>query len=166
MEFKKYEKDGDTHKALSIDKGVFDVNLTKKTLDFRYALPKVPVGVLDTIITIFREDLSVEHALAIYYDKQKEEFFIHVPHLTVQTKVNVNYDYMEATILDAKYQHVLDVHSHNTMDAFFSAQDDAAEIRAGIYMVIGKLEQTKPAIVLRVGYQGVFKELFLCQIFC
>ena len=46
---------------------------------------------------------------------------------------------------------VLDIHSHNTMNAFFSATDNADEKEARIYGVIGKLNQDWPDMKFRAG---------------
>jgi len=46
---------------------------------------------------------------------------------------------------------VLDIHSHNTMGAFFSATDNADEKEARIYGVIGKLNQDWPEMKFRAG---------------
>lgn len=48
----------------------------------------------------------------------------------------------------------VDLHSHNSMAAFFSGQDDADETGLRFYCVIGKLNSYRPQIAARVGVYG------------
>lgn len=49
---------------------------------------------------------------------------------------------------------VIDLHSHNSMPAFFSATDDADEQGLRFYAVIGRIETDTPEIRVRVGVYG------------
>ncbi len=52
---------------------------------------------------------------------------------------------------------LFDVHSHNTMDAYFSSQDDRDESRGfRVYIVIGRVGTKKPQIKARIGAFGHF----------
>ena len=60
---------------------------------------------------------------------------------------------------------VLDIHSHGTMTAWFSSQDNCDEQGLRLYMVVGKVNMLIPEIELRVGVYGYFapmppKEVF------
>jgi len=57
------------------------------------------------------------------------------------------------TFLDVSEASV-DLHSHNSMPAFFSATDDADEQGLRFYMVIGRLGTERPEISSRVGVYG------------
>lgn len=48
----------------------------------------------------------------------------------------------------------VDLHSHNSMAAFFSSTDDADEQGFRFYAVIGKLDTPRPQIAVRVGVYG------------
>ena len=48
-------------------------------------------------------------------------------------------------------QAVVDLHSHNSMPAFFSTTDDGDEGGLRFYAVIGKLGTSQPEIRVRVG---------------
>jgi PRTRC genetic system protein A len=50
----------------------------------------------------------------------------------------------------------IDLHSHNSMGAFFSEQDDADEGGLRFYGVIGRLDVDRPEMALRVGVYGEF----------
>ena len=54
---------------------------------------------------------------------------------------------------------VVDLHSHNSMAAFFSATDDDDEQGLRFYAVIGKLGTWKPEISVRVGVYGHFMDV-------
>lgn len=54
---------------------------------------------------------------------------------------------------------VLDIHSHGTMGAFFSGQDDQDEQGLRLFMVVGKMDTLAPEISLRVGVYGYFSEV-------
>jgi PRTRC genetic system protein A len=55
---------------------------------------------------------------------------------------------------------LFDVHSHNTMDAYFSSQDDKDESRGfRVYIVIGKVGSRMPLIKARIGCFGHFMDI-------
>lgn len=54
---------------------------------------------------------------------------------------------------------VLELHSHHTLPATFSAVDTADETRLGLYGVIGGLDTPAPAVRLRAGAYGAFLAL-------
>lgn len=51
-------------------------------------------------------------------------------------------------------QAVVDLHSHNSMPAFFSDMDDADEGGLRFYAVVGKIDTAQPEIRVRVGVYG------------
>ena len=59
----------------------------------------------------------------------------------------------------------LEVHSHNTMNAFWSSVDDADEIWPGVFMVIGNLDKDEETCAVRAGYNGLFTPLDKHDIF-
>jgi PRTRC genetic system protein A len=54
---------------------------------------------------------------------------------------------------------VIDLHSHNSMPAFFSATDDADEQGLRFYAVIGRIDTDTPEIRVRVGVYGHFMDV-------
>lgn len=59
---------------------------------------------------------------------------------------------------------VLEIHSHASMRAFFSPQDNADEQGFRIYCVIGKLSEL-PQVRLRLGIYGYHQEVSWSQVF-
>jgi PRTRC genetic system protein A len=59
-----------------------------------------------------------------------------------------------AVRFDDDGQAVIDVHSHNSMSAFFSETDDDDEQGLRFYVVIGKINTARPEICVRVGVYG------------
>lgn len=53
-----------------------------------------------------------------------------------------------------RYIHYADLHSHNDMDARFSAVDDRDERANRIYMVVGHLENYFPDLTVRICNGG------------
>jgi len=54
---------------------------------------------------------------------------------------------------------VIDLHSHNSMPAFFSSTDDADEQGLRFYAVIGRIDTDRPEIRVRVGVYGHFLDV-------
>ncbi len=117
------------------------------------ALPKIPMSLLRQIITFFRtfmgDNEQFEAMAHIYWDKEKERFFACVP------KQNVSKDEITADLRDCPYDNseryllYADIHSHNSMDAFFSPTDDQDEKSTRLYMVVGRLDKFFPDIEAR-----------------
>jgi PRTRC genetic system protein A len=59
---------------------------------------------------------------------------------------------------------ILDLHSHGSMPAFWSATDNADEVGFRFYAVIGRLDK-KPEIRLRLGVYGYFLSLLITTLF-
>jgi PRTRC genetic system protein A len=59
---------------------------------------------------------------------------------------------------------VIELHSHNGMEAFFSRQDDLDETGFKIYAVLGDIYRA-PKLSVRVGLQGYFWQLPAEEIF-
>ncbi|MCP4359045.1 MAG: hypothetical protein GY796_13585, partial [Chloroflexi bacterium] len=49
---------------------------------------------------------------------------------------------------------ILELHSHNTMPAYFSPRDNRDELGGRLYGVIGHLERSNPELALRLGMFG------------
>ncbi|MGV0976384.1 MAG: Mov34/MPN/PAD-1 family protein [Azonexus sp.] len=60
---------------------------------------------------------------------------------------------------------VVDLHSHNSMPAFFSSTDDADEQGLRFYCVIGRIDTDQPEIRCRVGVYGHFLDVSAETIF-
>lgn len=127
---------------------------------FSPALPLIPMALMAQIIAFFRSFMA-EHeeyeALAlIYWDKAEEHFFAYVPKQTV-TKEEVEADLRDCPYDDeTRYIRYADIHSHNSMEAFFSYKDDRDERGTGLYLVLGNLDRFYPSIEARISCGGAF----------
>ena len=60
---------------------------------------------------------------------------------------------------------VLDIHSHDSMKAFFSGTDDRDEQGLRLFMVMGKLDTMEPEYSMRVGVYGYFAPVAFEEVF-
>lgn len=121
---------------------------------FTPALPKIPASLMGQIIAFFRafmtESEENEALALIYWDKVNREFFAYVPQQTV-CRVEIEANLRDCPFDDAeRYICYADIHSHNSMDAFFSSKDDSDERSTGLYFVLGRLDQFYPDIKARI----------------
>lgn len=123
---------------------------------FQMDLPKIPVHILMFIINFF-EKLSkrfeLEALVHILYDTLHHRYTIRVPqqeltHTSVRSVMEE--EYPEHLI------HVMDIHSHNTMQAKFSPIDDEDEKATRLYAVVGRLDKVFPDIAVRASCAGKF----------
>lgn len=139
---------------------------TVKRVEWERKLPKMERLMLDKIVEYFRRDLSMEDAVRILYNRRTGEFFT-VAAEGKRSKTSIEYDFSTAEplmCLPGVIQ-VCEIHSHNTMPAFFSKTDDADEQYTGIFGVIGNLDKDVPTMRFRVGMDGVFKEIAVSDLF-
>ncbi|MDR1329783.1 MAG: Mov34/MPN/PAD-1 family protein, partial [Oscillospiraceae bacterium] len=122
------------------------------------ALPLVPRELTLEIIGFFRSLVNgggLEAIVNILWDKEREAFCTFVPPQTVSHGSAA----AELPRLHSRYLHYIDVHSHNTMPARFSAVDDADEKATRVYAVFGSLDRFIPEISVRISSGGSFSEL-------
>lgn len=131
---------------------------------FTPALPLIPLPLMRQIIAFFRSFMSegdpeCEALVLIYWDKREERYLAHVPKQTVD-KNSIHADDCENPYDDeTRYIHYADIHSHNSMEAFFSTVDDQDERGTGIYMVLGRLDRFYPDIAVRICCGGSFVDI-------
>lgn len=74
-----------------------------------------------------------------------------------------------ATRLSVEYEDnpasVVDLHSHNTMGAFFSDQDNRDQQGLRLYCVIGRVDTEQPELSCRVGVYGHFMDMPMSAVF-
>ena len=135
---------------------------------FLPALPLVPMSLMGRIIAFFRSFMSeheeFEAMAVIYWDKEKSEFFAYVPRQVV-TKEHIDADLRDCPYDDEhRYIRYAEIHSHNSMEAFFSSIDDQGERDTGLYLVLGELDRFYPDIKARFFCGGAFVPLDPAQI--
>lgn len=153
-------RDGRIYELRKMEQGEFIapkknvVDFSEVRAGFSPALPKIPAELMGQIIAFFRAfmtDHGENEAFAqIYWDKAEKRFFAYVP------KQSVCKDEVEADLHDCPYDDeerylcYADIHSHNSMDAFFSGKDDQDERSTGLYLVMGKLDKFYPDVKARI----------------
>lgn len=123
---------------------------------FQMGLPKIPMHILMFIINFFEklsDRFELEALVHILYDTVHRKYAIRVPkqeltHTSVHSVMDE--DYPEHLI------HVMDIHSHNTMQAKFSPIDDEDEKATRLYAVVGRLDKVFPDITVRASCAGKF----------
>jgi PRTRC genetic system protein A len=130
-----------------------------EAIDFR--LPRVPVEVVKDFLSQAMEfaEISLEVAGWYVYDKYLwnpkggTRWFLHIPQ-QVQRRATC-----QPLPDQPAYDHtMIEIHSHHSMLAQFSGQDDRDETGFRIYAVIGELSH-QPKICTRVGIYGYHWEI-------
>ena len=153
-------RDGRIYELRKMEQGEFIapknnvVDFSEIRAGFTPALPKIPAQLMGEIIAFFRafmtENEENEALALIYWDKEEKRFFAYVP------KQSVCKERVEANLHDCPYDDAeryicyADIHSHNSMDTFFSGTDDQDERSTGLYLVLGKLDHFYPEIEARI----------------
>ncbi|WP_297722298.1 hypothetical protein [Intestinimonas sp.] len=138
-----------------------EVKLLNKIIPgFVSALPRIPYALFSQALALFRymmdareDGTPLEALVHIYWDKEDEKFILHVPRQSVGHAI-VLPDVGEEPLDSDRYIHYADLHSHNDMDARFSAVDDRDERANRIYMVVGHLENYFPDLTVRICNGG------------
>lgn len=115
-------------------------------LPLRLKVPRIPGRLLAEVVEDARRQL---HQESMYHFRftPAQGWYVTQPR-QARSGVWVGYSDDDPTGI------VLDLHSHNTMSAFFSAQDDADERGGHFYAVIGRLDRPDPELALRLGAYG------------
>jgi PRTRC genetic system protein A len=157
-------KDGRVYEIRNTEMGRFTTPVKGRSLldcvraGFIPALPRIPMKIIMQIIEFFRyftrHGADNEALLNIYWDKKEMRFIVDAPEQIV-TKASVE-SRISDSYMDSRYIHYMDIHSHNTMRAFFSAIDDRDEKATRLYTVIGRLQRCIPEIKTRISNGGEF----------
>lgn len=127
-----------------------------KVLKEKYKMytPKIPRDIYLQIRSFFydiADDMQdAEAYVELYWDTVDNKYIIHVPKQIV-SKGSVRYDKEEDLFLKDfdRYIAVMQIHSHNTMEAFFSGVDDADEKETRFYGVFGRIKDPEPTFKCR-----------------
>lgn len=166
-------RDGKVYEIRNTEIGKFitptsgDSMLSEVKPGFMSGLPSIPSDLMIKIFAFFRHFVSEysenEALLNIYWDKEEKRFFAYAPKQTA-TKVSVDTEINNRFMSD-RYIHYMDIHSHNTMRAFFSEVDDRDEKATRLYTVIGRLNERNPEIKTRISNGGKFLNIDPAQVF-
>jgi len=114
---------------------------------------RIPWRLYDLAYSLFVMDTSRERYAAIIWDNGYQ---LKVPEQEREPG-SVRYS-TESSV-------VLDLHSHGTMDAWFSTDDDQDEQGLRLYMVVGRVNMLIPAMELRIGVYGYYAFITTGEVF-
>ena len=128
--------------------------LTPLTSQFQFDYPKVPASLLQEMLTLSRNATPQEILFHLYWNQQ--QWCLDVP---LQSASPTQVQRQESGF-DSTYRHALiEVHSHHSMGAYFSPEDDRDESGLRIFGVLGTIF-SQPTFRLRVGiYHQLFWEI-------
>jgi PRTRC genetic system protein A len=106
---------------------------------FKLSLPKIPETLFAQLVSFFADYAmnEVEVMGVFYWDSENEIYVLDVPFQEV-SKVKIDACYSQFP------QHVIkvaEIHSHNTMKAYFSEVDNEDELGTMLYGVVGRLQK-------------------------
>jgi len=128
---------------------------------------KIPADLIKEIIGSFNiiyKDSGDEAAAQIYKKRGTDEYFIYYPEQKI-SKASVSYpDDPKIQTLRTENELVCELHSHNSMSAFWSGIDDANENEVCFYVVLGTFDKDV-TYKARVKCNSFQKDLKLSDIF-
>ncbi|MED4400266.1 hypothetical protein [Metabacillus fastidiosus] len=105
---------------------------------FQFNLPKIPSQIFQQMYSFFKyfcERSDVEVMLQLFYDTKEKEYILECPVQKVsKVRVEAELDPKFLGRNSLRYIQVAQVHSHNSMSAYFSSVDDRDE---KAYMIYG-----------------------------
>lgn len=108
---------------------------------FRMLRP-IPVQIICDVAGYFAEDLTKERIVQLWYDNDNG-YKVVKPSAEEATSISISYRFP----LNVSGEYVCTIHSHRTMNAFFSEVDDADELAIpGLYGVIGNISDNEDSI--------------------
>jgi len=141
---------------------------TKGEHIFEMSLPSVPYGMALGIVEFFKKIMQIhsgaEAMVQIWWNKSEEKYQLYVPIQRV-SGASVKFDHSEELQNDPNLIWAVDIHSHNSMSAFFSAGDNADEKSTRMFGVIGQLNRDRWMAKWRAGCNGQYVNLEVTDIF-
>jgi hypothetical protein len=142
--------------TLSESDSVSDIDKRRIPFTLLQDFMKIAVDVYDVFGTEIHAD--------IYWSKQYEQFVMDVPFQNVHRyfcEVTESPQSIAERMLEGKWHKVAEIHSHHTMSAKPSPQDDESEIVPGIfYVIVGRIQEFFPEITVRI-YDDMLKQHIL-----
>lgn len=128
---------------------------------------RIPYSMLEQLVEFFKAVMVTKksdlEAMAHILYNPETGYRIGVPNQKI-SKASVTYDW-EGYLGPTDFI-VLDIHSHNTMGAFFSGTDNNDDrVSIGYSAVVGQLDKPVPAIVCRFNIRDLKRECKLEEIF-
>jgi PRTRC genetic system protein A len=124
--------------------------------DWELNVPRIPADILVQIVSFFRKinrTYDSEVFVQVFYNFKEKTYTAHVPSQVV-SGASVNYRNDNDFENNPDMLLVFEVHSHNTMGAFFSGTDDRDEKSDRFYGVVGRLNNYYPEMLIRLSVGG------------
>lgn len=135
---------------------------------FQWNLPKIPKQILEVVrefLGLVSDRFETEALVQIGYRPDDGKYEVIIP---VQTVDKISVKTEEMFLSTSRLYHVLDIHSHNTMPAFFSVVDNEDEKANRVYGVMGSFDrmgEKKPEMLFRAATGGRFVSLSVADVF-
>lgn len=169
----KYTANNHTYRIENTPVGLFVSGDDIHCGEFTFHLPKIPSSILKEIHDYFYQvnqygiknySCNLEAACQLFFDKTSKQYFVYYPRQVVSKYYvdyirNVHLEHSQNMIL------VMDIHSHHSMDAIFSEDDNEDEKGTRLYGVMGKINENYYELSLRAGTGGLFIPLSRDTIF-
>lgn len=155
-------RDGSVYRIEQMPYGCFDCREDGFDVDFRMTRKKIPYGILMDVVAFFKRNPHKEAAVQVFYDVNMGKYELYYPEQKATSASVVfvrNHDMENDKVL------VMDIHSHGTMNAFFSSTDNNDEKGTRLFMVFGNLDKKEISHKLRAGIAGNYKMLELSDVF-
>lgn len=116
---------------------------------------KIPFHFLADFIVIakeFSEKYGSEVHADLYFDLDKNVFFMDFPKQLVSRYQFINQESAEKTVMkfiDRRYKKLMEIHSHHIMPATPSSIDDMNERAPILYAIVGRIDHLFPEITVR-----------------
>ena len=133
---------------------------------FQPTLPKIPKELFDEIMEHFKlaANKQKELLITIFWDSLEGKFIYDIP-FQATTKASIYAEPSAEYDDTSRYFEYMDIHSHNTMEAFFSSIDNADEKGTKLYAVVGKVLDEIPQMRVRIANNGAFVDIKADEVF-
>ena len=139
------EEGGHRYDVCRMACGLF-IQKDKEELSFTIS-EKIPESVLMEAAMFFRRQMPLEAAGRIYR-KNNGSYFFHPLKSVEASHIHVRYEDQDEPEEAKKGEALMvsEVHSHNSMPAFFSEQDRISAVYPGLYICVGNLNSKTPSV--------------------
>lgn len=125
---------------------------------------KIPGELLNTIIESFCLAFPNEELAQIYFDRDSMNYILHFPDQTTTCK-HISRETGSFFLESKNVVLFSEIHSHGRYSAIFSEEDDDNELDFLVYGVIGQLDSKSPNYRFRIGFNGLFHEIPIEDLF-
>lgn len=136
----------------------------KNLKGFYLKIPRIPKMLREQMYDYFRSQMPNEAICKITYNHRTGGFALLKPDNMSANRIAVSSSFTMPTDVDTEV--IATFHSHNSMPAFFSSTDDAAELEhIGVFGVVGQLHRETPQVLIRAVYEGGVKNVMPVDFF-